>query len=88
MSAENQGLYVNLTPEEKEAVNALQQEMNLQSPDEVVHMLLRQAYQRVAVICPTCGHSARKTAEDQASCTDCMSVLHLTEGIWEVISLQ
>jgi len=77
-----------LTPEEQEAVDALQQEMGLAGPSEVIHVLLRQAQQRVSVVCPTCGHSARKTAEDVASCTSCMSVLELSDGIWQVISLQ
>jgi uncharacterized Zn finger protein len=62
--------------------------MGLEKPEEVVHLLLRQAAQRALVVCPSCGHSARKTNEDEASCASCMSVLHLSDGIWEVISLQ
>lgn len=79
---------LNLNEEEKEAVAALQQEMGLEKPEEVVHLLLRQAAQRALVVCPSCGHSARKTNEDEANCVSCMSVLHLSDGIWEVISLQ
>jgi hypothetical protein len=88
MSDTDNHVSLELSPEEQVAVEALQQEMGLESPDDVVHMLLRQAYQRVAVVCPTCGHSARKTTEDEAKCVECMSVLHLSDGIWEVIHLQ
>lgn len=79
---------LNLSPAEQEAVTALQQELGLESETAVMHALLRQAAQRALVVCPSCGHSARKTASDEASCADCMSVLHLTEGIWQVVSQQ
>lgn len=79
---------LSLNAEEQEAVAALQQEMGLEKPEEVVHLLLRQAAQRALVVCPSCGHSARKTHEDEANCASCMSVLHLSDGIWEIISLQ
>ena len=79
---------LNLNPYEQDAVAALQQEMGLENPEEVVHLLLRQAAQRALVVCPSCGHSARKKKEDEASCISCMSVLHLSDGIWQVISLQ
>jgi hypothetical protein len=85
MSSETNHVSINLSDDEMQAVGALQQEMGLVAPDEVMHLLLRQAAQRVLVVCPTCGHSARKTAEDEASCTACMSVIHLSDGIWEVI---
>jgi hypothetical protein len=78
---------IDLSSEEQAAIEALQQELGLSTPTEVLHVLLRQAQQRVAVVCPTCGHSAQRTAADEASCADCLSVLHLSEGIWEVISL-
>jgi hypothetical protein len=81
-------IWLSLNSQEQEAVTALQQEMGLESPDAVMHTLLRQAAQRALVVCPSCGHSARKTTTDEASCVECMSVLHLTEGIWQVISLQ
>lgn len=81
-------IWLSLSAEEQDAVTALQQEMGVDGPDAVMHALLRQAAQRALVVCPSCGHSARKTAEDTASCVDCMSVLHLSDGIWQVISLQ
>lgn len=81
-------IWLNLNNDEQEAVTALQQELGLDSPDAVMHTLLRQAAQRALVVCPSCGHSARKTAGDEASCAECMSVLHLSDGIWQVISLQ
>lgn len=81
-------MWLNLNAEEQQAVSALQQEMGLESPTEVMHTLLRQAAQRALVVCPSCGHSARKLASDEASCAECMSVLHLTDGIWQIISLQ
>ncbi len=81
-------LWLSLSNEEQEAVSALQQEMGLETPTEVMHALLRQAAQRALVICPSCGHGARKLASDEASCAECLSVLHLTDGIWQVITLQ
>lgn len=81
-------LWLSLNDAEQEAVAALQQELNLESPDAVMHALLRQAAQRALVVCPSCGHSARKSGDDEASCAECMSVLHLSDGIWQVISLQ
>lgn len=88
MAEERNSITLNLSGSEQEAVTALQQEMGLNDPGAVVHMLLRQAAQRALVVCPTCGHSARKTTEDEASCVSCMSVLHLSDGIWQVISAQ
>ena len=79
---------LNLNAEEQQAVAALQQEMGLDTPEDVVHLLVRQAAQRALVVCPSCGHSARKNTTDEASCVSCMSVLHLSDGIWQVISLQ
>jgi hypothetical protein len=84
----NDEMWLSLNVEEQEAVSALQQEMGLESRDAVIHALLRQAAQRALVVCPSCGHSARKTNDDAASCAECMSVLQLSEGIWQVITLQ
>ncbi|HSN78615.1 MAG TPA: hypothetical protein VL334_26390 [Anaerolineae bacterium] len=80
--------WLSLNAEEQQAVSALQQEMGLEDPTAMMHTLLRQAAQRALVVCPSCGHSARKTTEDEASCVDCMSVLHLTDGIWQIIGVQ
>ena len=87
MPAESNHISLNLTSEELEAVEALRKEMNLDDAADVLHMLLRQAQQRIAVVCPSCGHSAQRTTEDEARCNECLSVLHLTDGIWEVIHL-
>ena len=84
----NDEMWLSLNSEEQQAVSALQQEMGLETPAEVMHTLLRQATQRALVVCPSCGHGARKLASDEASCVECMSVLHLTDGIWQVITLQ
>jgi protein-arginine kinase activator protein McsA len=81
-------MWLNLSVEEQQAVSALQQEMGLEDSATVMHALLRQAAQRALVVCPSCGHSARKTASDEASCAECMSVLHLTDGIWQIIAAQ
>lgn len=81
-------MLLNLNVAELEAVQALQQEMGLEDPSAVMHALLRQAAQRALVVCPSCGHSAHRTTGDDASCASCMSVLHLSDGIWQVISLQ
>lgn len=88
MSSTNNHISVELNDEEMEAVKALQLEMGMATPAQVMELLVRQAAQRVLVVCPSCGHSARKTAEDEASCASCMSVLHLTDGIWQVIELK
>lgn len=88
MPEQNVRVSLELTPEERDAIAVLQKEMGLESPTEVMHMLLRQAQQRIAVVCPNCGHSAQRTAEDEARCVECLSVLRLTEGIWQVIHLK
>jgi hypothetical protein len=82
----NEEMLLRLNPTERDAVAALQQEMGLEDPTAVVHALLRQAAQRALVVCPSCGHSARKTTSDEASCNECMSVVHLVDGIWQVLN--
>lgn len=81
-------MWLNLSAEEQQAVVALQQEMGVEDPAAVMHALLRQAAQRALVVCPSCGHSARTTTEDEASCAECMSVLHLSDGIWQIVVVQ
>ena len=76
-------LQVDLTPTEQEMVELLQEEMNLPDREAVLHLLVRQATQRVAITCPSCGHFARLTQEDTAECRSCLSVITLSEGIWE-----
>ncbi|WP_423225248.1 hypothetical protein [Candidatus Amarolinea aalborgensis] len=77
-----------LNPQEQEVVDMLKDEMQLGSTDDVLRMLVRQEAQRKAVVCPTCGHLARKAAEDVANCNSCLSVITLSEGIWEVVQMQ
>ena len=72
-----------LTPEEQEMVDLLKEEMNLESRGEVMQLLVRQAIQRVSISCPQCGHYARKTKDEQAECRSCLSVITLSEGIWQ-----
>jgi hypothetical protein len=74
-----------LNPEERQIVDLLQKELGLKSTEEVLRLLLRQALQRRAVVCPTCGHLAQQTERDVASCAECLSVLRLSEGIWQAI---
>lgn len=88
MSSQPQKVVLDLTDEEQSAVHALQHEMGLEDPGEVMHLLLRQASQRAMVVCPSCGHSASRTAAADVTCATCMSVVHLSEGIWQVIQLQ
>lgn len=88
MFSQPQKVVVNLTDEEQAEVQALQQELGLNDPAEVMHILLRQASQRAKVVCPSCGHSASRNSADDATCASCMSVIHLSDGIWEVIQLQ
>ncbi len=82
MSAMNH-LTLELTPEEQEIVGLLQEEMGLPDEEAVMKVLVRQAVQRVAITCPTCGHYARLTEEEQAMCRSCLSVITLSDGIWE-----
>ena len=81
-------LSLELDDEEQEIARVLQEEMGLGSMTEVIHMLVRQARLRTAVVCPTCGHVARKTTEDVAECQSCLSILRLSEDIWTVVSAQ
>jgi antitoxin component of RelBE/YafQ-DinJ toxin-antitoxin module len=86
MAETDNQISIKLSDYDREAVDLLREEMGLEDATEVVEMLLRQAAQRAAIVCPTCSHLARKTAEDEASCNSCLSVIHLTDGIWEVIN--
>ncbi|HIQ06385.1 MAG TPA: hypothetical protein EYH31_11995 [Anaerolineae bacterium] len=78
---------VRLDEDEQQVVQELQKELGVESPDEVIHMLVQQAYQRALVVCPTCGHAARQTAEDVVQCDSCMSIITLSEGIWRVVTM-
>jgi hypothetical protein len=71
-----------INAEEREMVELLREEMDLADDEAVLRLLVRQAVQRVAITCPTCGHYARLTAEDEAQCRSCLSVIKLSEGIW------
>ncbi len=77
-----------LNEQEQEVVEMLKEEMELPSTDDVIRLLVRQEAQRKAVVCPTCGHMARKAAADLANCNSCLSVITLSEGIWEVVQMQ
>lgn len=81
-----QKLWINLNQDETQTLAALQAEMGLSSPDEVMHALIRQAHTRAAISCPACGHAAQVTAADSARCDSCMSVLHLSDQIWTVVT--
>lgn len=81
-----QKLWINLNQDETQTLAALQAEMGLSSPDEVMHALIRQAYTRAAISCPACGHAAQLTTADSARCDSCMSVLHLSDQIWTVVA--
>lgn len=81
-----QKLWVNLSETEMQTLAALQAEMGLSGPDEVMHALIRQAHTRAAIACPACGHSAHVTAEDSARCDSCMSLLQLSDQVWTVVA--
>jgi len=81
--SEVNSLTLELTPEEQEIVGLLQDEMGLPDQEAVMKMLVRQAIQRLAITCPTCGHYARLTEDEQAQCRSCLSVITLSDGIWE-----
>jgi len=72
-----------LSPEEQEMVDLLKKEMGVSSTHEVMQALMRQAVQRVAITCPNCGHFARVTEQDQAECTSCLSIITLSEDLWD-----
>lgn len=76
----------NFTPQEFDMLESLRQEMGLTSIDEVMRALVRQAYHRTQILCPSCGGSARKTLEGKAECDECMSVLRLAEGMLVTIT--
>lgn len=79
-------LWINLSQDEMQTLAALQAEMGLGGPDEVMHAMIRQAHTRAAISCPACGHSAQLTAQDSARCDSCMSILHLSDQIWTVVT--
>jgi uncharacterized Zn finger protein len=81
-----QKLWVNLSEEDVQTLAALQADMGLGSPGEVMHALIRQAHTRATISCPACGHSAQLTAEDSARCDGCMSIMHLSDQIWTVVT--
>lgn len=69
-----------ISPAETEMLESLRQEMGLSTQDDVVRYLVRQAYHRTQVLCPSCGGNARKTPDGNAECNECMSILNLAEG--------
>jgi formylmethanofuran dehydrogenase subunit E len=76
-----------LSEEEQEIIEVLQEDMGLSSAEEVMEVLMRQAVQRIAITCPNCGHYARVTEEDKAICHSCLSVITLSEDVWEATHL-
>jgi hypothetical protein len=75
---------VHLNEQEQEMIEILKEDLALPSTDDVIRLLVKQEAQRIAVVCPACGHYARKTQQDVASCNSCLSIINLSEGIWEV----
>lgn len=82
--AQTEKMWVDLSEEDLNMLHALQQEMGLARVDQVVQALIRQAYTRAEIVCPNCGHAAQLTAEDEARCTSCMSLLQLSDDMWQV----
>lgn len=81
-----QKLWVALSEVELQTLSALQAEMGVSSPDEVMRTLIQQAHTRAAITCPACGHAAQQSAADVARCDSCMSVLYLSDQIWTVVA--
>lgn len=71
----------NFSKSEMEMLEALRQEMGLATIDEVLRALVRQAFHRTQILCPSCGGHARKTVAGKAECEACMSVLNLADGM-------
>jgi hypothetical protein len=69
-----------LTPQEADMLESLRQEMGLATTDDVVRALVRQAYQRTQILCPSCGGKAKTLPDGRAECDECMSVLNLAES--------
>ena len=82
--ADEKQLQLELTPRERSMLEMLREELGLESEEEALRLILRQAFQRLTVTCPTCGHNARVTDEDVAQCASCLSILRLSEGLWMV----
>ena len=74
-------LWVDLNDEELQVLSTLQAEMALDSLDDVMHALIRQAHTRATIVCPACGHSAQLTAQEEARCESCMSILQLSDQL-------
>lgn len=72
---------LNFSKPEAEMLEALRQEMGLATIEEVLRALVRQAFHRTQILCPSCGGHARKTVEGKAECEACMSVLNLADGM-------
>ncbi|HHB91122.1 MAG TPA: hypothetical protein ENK60_07415 [Anaerolineae bacterium] len=81
MVKEPNHLAMELSPEEQEMIGILQEALGLPNKEEVIRLLVKQAIQRIAITCPTCGHYARLTEEGKAECKSCLSVIHLAEDI-------
>ncbi|QLQ06421.1 MAG: hypothetical protein HZY76_10445 [Anaerolineae bacterium] len=79
---------VHLSEQEQEMIEILMEDLELPSTDDVIRLLVKQEAQRIAVVCPSCGHYARKTQQDVASCNSCLSIINLSEGIWEVSQMR
>lgn len=79
-------VWLDLSDDELNMLRALQQDMGLARVDQVMHALIRQAYTRAVIVCPNCGHAAQLTAEDEARCTSCLSILQLSDDIWQVVA--
>ncbi len=78
-------LGIDLDDREANMLEALQKELQIDDPDELLGMLVRQAYFRTSVSCPRCGHMASQTDESEALCRDCLSPIRLIEGMWQAI---
>jgi hypothetical protein len=79
MEAQN-SFHTTFTPQEADMLESLRQEMGLATTDDVVRALVRQAYQRTQILCPSCGGKAKTLADGRAECDECMSVLNLAES--------
>lgn len=82
--SKSQAISLTIGAEEQEVIRILREEMGLPDDEAVLRMLVRQAAQRVAITCPSCGHYAKRTAQDEAECRSCLSVIKLSEGIWQI----
>lgn len=74
-----------LEPDLERMVEELRQAMGLASREEMLRVLIRQAYYRHQLVCPACGHAFEPPEGGRAQCLSCFSLLRIVQGYWAVL---